>query len=1016
MVQFFLKHPIIAIVLNTMLLVVGYLALEHLPLCEYPQVRIPEFTVYTHYHNGDVTYMEEIVTNAIEDKIMGLPGIEKLQSETHQGASQITVTFNEGINVDAAQMGLREAIAKANLPKEVPQAQIRRRGAKGEGVPFFLLLVESTSHSPQELTHYTNCILRNAFRGIDGVAEVNTIGSPYKMDIALDGKKMRQYSISPHKVFEHLEKILKNQPLGKIHDLYPIRLDQPLCSVEDFQKIMIPASKKQSVALGDFSTIDLKLDNGEFRFHVNGKPGIGLEIKESSTANPLDVSDQLHEKIAKLQETLPKDICLKVIIDQAEFIRSSLNQVRNSLIEAIICVMLVVGLFLGSFRLSLVPLVTIPLSLMGSLAVLMAFGYSINTLTLLGAVLATGLVVDDAIVVLENISRHKKDTKNIFDASYFGAKEVAFAVVAMTLTLASVYLPIAFQRDAMGQLFAEFAVSVSAAVIISGITAITLTPWMSMLALKNTKQHDTLKFTTWLETFFQKTQSRINLCSNWIFGAIFIGVVIGSLSLVPNIAKEIGPKEDRGIIGLWVPASPGISMDQKEQMAINLDKIGQDNKNIKDRISFIFNGGCSVCCMLMPHNKRPHSEEMYKNLQKDVDSNIPYTCYTWSVSTGLPGLNNDSNSDISLGIVSPAPLKQLHKTAEDAIQVVRNSKAFQNIRLDKTRNTTAQKCQLHPFLAEKFKLKREEILNNIEIVLSGRHHLQFFKDNQAYKIDLHTLAIDHDINRVFACNDDDKIFSLGSVVTITQEQILEPILHLNQRRLMLIKMAPKSETNVSAAKKQINKELRKTLTNQESFGWLDNDAMASTNSQMMMTLFVTALIFIYAILCIQFESFLDPLLILLTVPFASFGALLWLWASGQSLNIFSQISLITLIGLISKHGILLVEFANSAFKQTQNWQRAFEEAVTKRFLPIVMTTAAMVLGCIPLAIASGPGSEIRQAIAGVLISGLCFGTISTLFLLPRLATIVKNMYIKIKMAFKSEIKGEFIYFIGLFVC
>ncbi len=994
MVSFFLKHPIIAIVLNTMLLVVGWLSLEHLPLCEYPQVKIPEFTVYTHYHNGDATYMEEIVTNAIEDKIMGLPGVEKLQSETQQGVSHITVTFNEGINVDAAQMGLREAIAKANLPKEVPQSSIQRRGAKGEGVPFFLLLVESTSHSPQELTHYTNCILRNAFRGIDGVAEVQTIGSPYKMDIALDGKKMRQYSISPFKVFEHLEKILKNQPLGKIHDLYPIRLDQPLSSIEDFQKIMIPASKNQSVALGDFSTIDLKLDNGEFRFHVNGKPGVGLEIKESSTANPLAVSDQLHEKIAKLQETLPKDTKLKVMIDQAEFIRASINQVRNGLIEAIICVMLVVGLFLGSFRLSLVPLVTIPLSLMGSLAVLMAFGYSINTLTLLGAVLATGLVVDDAIVVLENISRRKKDTKNILDASYLGAKEVAFAVVAMTLTLASVYLPISFQRDAMGQLFAEFAVSISAAVIISGITAITLTPWMSMLALKNTKQHNSLKVVTWLETSFQKIKSQINPWSNWVFGGVFIGVIIGSLSLVPNIAKEIGPKEDRGIIGLWVPSVPGINMDQKEQIAINLDKMVQNNKYIKDRISFIFNGGCSVCCMPVPYNKRPHSEEMYKNLQKDVDANVPYTCYAWSIGTGLPGINNDSNSDILLGIVSPASLKQLHASAENAIQLVRKSDAFQNVRIDKTQNTTAQKCQLHPFLAEKFKIKREEILNNIEIVLSGRHHLQFFKDNQSYKVDLHTLAIDQDINRVFACNDDNKIFSLGSVVTITQEQILEPILHLNQRRLMQIKMSPKPGVDVADAKKQINQELRNTLTNQETFGWLDNDSMASKNSQMMMTLFITALIFIYAILCIQFESFLDPVLILLTVPFASFGALLWLWSSGQSLNIFSQIGLITLIGLISKHGILLVEFANAAFKQTQNWPQAFEEAVAKRFRPVIMTTAAMVLGCIPLAIASGPGSEIRKAIAGVLISGLCFGTVGTLFLLPRLATMVKNLYIK----------------------
>ena len=513
---------------------------------------------------------------------------------------------------------------------------------------------------------------------------------------------MLQYAISPSKVFVHVEKILKSQPLGKIHDLYPIRLDQPLSTVEDFKKIMIPAAKKQSVALGDFSTVDLKLNNGEFRFHVNGKPGVGLEIKEASSANPLTVSNQLHEKVAKLQSTLPKDISIKVILDQAEFIRASLNQVRNSLIEAIIFVMLVVGLFLGSVRLSLVPLVTIPLSLMGSLVVLMAFGYSINTLTLLGAVLATGLVVDDAIVVLENISRHQKTEKSIFDAAYWGAKKVAFAVVAMTLTLASVYLPITFQHDAMGQLFAEFAVSLVAAVIISGITAITLTPWMSMLALKSksvtppvtarsasdvavqwlvsklihltglprppayaevprkdveSKHHGDPKLVLWLEANFQQIKLRVNSWPSWIFIVLFISFAIGSLSLIPYIAKEIGPKEDRGLMGFWVPSVPGISMDQKEQIAIELDNMVKNNKNIKDRISFVFPGGCSVDCMLTPPGSRTHSEILYKNLQRDVDANIPYTYYAWSFSSGLPGLYNDSSSDIQLGIVSPSPLK-----------------------------------------------------------------------------------------------------------------------------------------------------------------------------------------------------------------------------------------------------------------------------------------------------------------------------------------------------------------------
>lgn len=995
MVHFFLKRPIIAIVLNAMLIVVGWLSLQHLPVCEYPEVRIPEFTIQTKYNNGDASYMEEIVTNTIEDKIMNLPAIEKIQSETSQGSSEVTVTFKTGTDIDTAQMGLRESIAQAGLPKEIPQPFIIRRGSKDNSVPSFLILVESKSITAQDLTHYTNCILRHSFRGIDGVAEVSVLGSPYKMDITLDGKKMQLYGVSANKIYDELDKILKNQPLGKLYDLYPVRLDQPLNSPDDFKKIMIPITNKPAVALGDISTIALMQNNGDFRFHINGKPGVALEIKNSTTANPLDVSDQLHKKMEKLKSSLPEDISLKVIIDLAEFIRVSLNQVRNSLIESVVCVMVIVGLFLGSIRLSLVPLVTIPLSLMGSLAILMAFGYSINTLTLLGAVLATGLVVDDAIVVLENISRHTKTTKTAFEAALLGTKEISFAIIAMTLTLASVYLPIIFQKDALGQLFAEFAVSISAAVIISGITSITLTPWMSMLAITKHKEDKTPRIVAMLENAYNKIQAKTRLLPDWYFLSIFAGCIIGSLWLAHSLPKGIGPQEDRAIMGLWVPSMPGNSMDRQEEIAFELDKQVQQLEGVKERISFIGNWGTSVCCMLTPPGNRTHSEKLYKKLQKDINKKIPYTCYAWNVSTGIPGMDDYGQSDeIQLGLVSPASLESLHEFAEQMMAKIRKTKAFTSVRLHKTQNATGQKCTIHPFLEQKFKLQRDDVLKCIEIYLSGKKDLHFFKDKQLYNIDLHTLPVDQNLNRILVANDEGETFSLATIATITQEQILEPILHLNQQRLMLIKMTPNPDTNVENAKQQIEKDLKNKITSQEAFGWLDADGISSKNSERMIALFFTALVFIYAILCIQFESFFDPLLILVTVPFATFGGLLWVWMSGQTVNIFSQIGLITLIGLISKHGILLIEFANHAKDKTVQWSEAFERSVKKRFRPIIMTTAAMVLGCIPLSLASGPGAEIRRSLAGVLIGGLCFGTFGAVFLFPRLATLAKGVRIK----------------------
>ena len=469
-----------------------------------------------------------------------------------------------------------------------------------------------------------------------------------------------------------------------------MRLEQHLNTAEDFEKIIIPLSKKNSVLLGDFSTIKLMRNNGDFRFHVNGKPGVGIEIKDTSTSNPLSVSDALHAKIAYLRKTIPQDISLKVIIDQAEFVRNSLSQVRNSLIEAIICVMVVVGLFLGSVRLSLVPLVTIPLSLMGSMAVLMAFGYSINTLTLLGAVLGTGLVVDDAIVVLENISRHQSSLKNPFQAAFLGTKEIAFAIVAMTLTLASVYLPIIFQKDSIGQLFAEFAVSLSAAVVISGITAITLTPWMSMIAITNQKAHATSKIIIWLENRCFSLKENLKAFPTWTFGTAFMGCIVGSILFMQYIPKAIGPKEDRALIGMWVPASPGSSMDMREQMAFDLDKRARPFPAVKDRISFIGSWGCSVCCILTPPGNRDHSEKLFKDLQNDLDSHIPFTAYAWSISTGLPGMDDFGQSDTRLAVAAPGSLKDLYESAEQIAATIRKTKNFKSVRIDKTQNTTAQ--------------------------------------------------------------------------------------------------------------------------------------------------------------------------------------------------------------------------------------------------------------------------------------------------------------------------------------
>jgi multidrug efflux pump len=993
---FFIKHPVIAIILNAMIIVVGFLCFDAISVREYPEIKLPSFVVTTHYPNANTELVESAVTNILEDQLAGVEGVETMTSQTRNGSCNIDLVFVEGTSVDRALIAIRDAIglARSDLPRDIPEPVVQQK-TKTDGPPFIAISLFSKTISFGDLTHYANLTLKNAFRSLKGVASAEIWGQPYTMAVTLDPQKLYAFGINADDVFTALEKNNASWPVGKFRNEVPVTLDLMLISPDDFENLLIKEDKGKPIFLKSIADVRLSTDTKKTRTKVNGQPGLIIAISRTNDANPLDVSRLVHEQVKHLQKILPGSMEIEVVLDQADFVRASLSNIQRSIFEAVLLVLAIVFLFLRNLRATLIPLITIPVSLIGSIILLKMFGFSINTITLLAMVLAIGLVVDDAIVVLENIARHHEKGLSPLQAAIEGSREIGFAIVAMTLTLASVYAPIAFIQGAIGQLFVEFAIALAGSVVISGIVALTLSPLMCARILKPEahrlwpKIDDCIE---WMETFYDKLLTK-SLSSSKVVFFVTGGTFIAMAVLFAYLPSELAPKEDRSLMGVYLPRIPGKDINALEPFVKDIEETLKVLPESNGYLTFMGEWGASVCLTLKPHEDRSRSAAALVGVIRPQMQALPsIDAHPWSWDSGLPGIDDPQNgSELSLAVSTIGSYRDLLSELKKARKIIEEQKLFESVKQNLQLDNPGYSIFLDYNAVARLGLSSFQISKMIEVFFSGEQSLHFQKDSIRYQITLQGRSYPWTLDELYLTNAKGRRISLGTIAELRSSSTPKSLDHYNQMRVGYLSAELKSDQKMKAAMPQFWDLANQSLSPDLKKEWVGAAKMYTKSSMAMLLLFGMALVFIYAILAVQFENFLDPLIIMLTVPLGCFGALLTAWVFGQSLNIYTQIGLVTLIGLITKHGILIVEFANQLKGAGRTIEEAIREAARLRLRPVLMTTGAMIFGALPLILSSGAGIEARRSIGFVLVGGLAFGTCFTLLLLPKLYHAVKTL-------------------------
>ncbi|CEK10530.1 efflux RND transporter permease subunit [Legionella hackeliae] len=994
--NYFIKHPVIAIVLNALLILVGLMCLYSLPIREYPNISFPTITVSTSYPNASSELVESDVTTILEERLAGVEGLETITSQSSSGSSYITLSFRSGTSMDRALSATQDAVALAKplLPLEVKTPAIERQ-KKSSGLPFIGLSLESSSLDFGELTHFANLNLKNTFRSLNGVSSVDVWGQPYTYAINLDPKKLFSFGINVDDVFDAIARSRVSLPAGNFQNKIPSTLNFELKTVKDYENLLIKANNHHPIFLKSIADIKLSTDKDRMRVRVNGHSGLALAINRADDANPLEVSKLVRQELNSLKQNLPDDIKINIIIDQSDFINASLKNIQSSIIEAILLVLIIVFIFLRNARATFIPLITIPISLLGSLIFLKLFGFSINLMTLLAMVLAVGLVVDDAIIVLENIWRHIENGLSPFDAAMKGSREIGFAIVAMTLTLASVYAPVAFIPGMLGQLFIEFAVALAGSVVISGIVSLTLSPLMCAQFLNRNNKQLWPAFDRFLHTIEHKYAQILNRSINrkkLIFVAVlsFLGCSLIFYSLLP---RETAPKEDRGLIGVYTPLLAGENVQMMDKKISPIENTVKTISEISNQLTFIGDWGASVVLPLKPHTQRKHSAtELVNNLQPQLNNFPSMDAYAWSWDTALPGIDDaGSGSELTLVISTADNFRQLLNEVEQFKAAIDQSKNFGPARYDLRLDSMGYSIKIDNNALSQLGLSAKQVAKTVEVFFSGDKSLTFQKDGVSYNLTIKGNNSPWTLNELYLTTPSGQHVSLGALTTMKPKAQPPTLDHHNQMRstTLHVNLLPNDsikkgmEKLIALAKSELPKHYKTT--------WEGSAKAYSQSSNTMLILFVLSLLFIFAILSIQFENFIDPLIIMFTVPLASCGALLFTYLFKQSFNIYTQVGLITLIGLISKHGILIVEFANQLCKKGFPLLEAIQKAAVLRLRPILMTTGAMLFGVFPLILTNAAGAESRHAIGFVLLGGLSLGTLLTLFILPTIYYIVKSI-------------------------
>jgi multidrug efflux pump len=992
---FCIRRPAFTLVISFVMMIVGIIGFMNLPVRWIPNVNLPQVTIQTSYPGASARLVESDITKVLEGSLSGINGIEMLNSRSRQGYSQISITFKLGRNMDTAVEDVRSSIerVRGQLPKDADNPVVVK--ANTENMPILFLVFHNPNYSARELSDYVDKYVVPSFETIDGVGNVDVFGKRITaMRISLDPAKMAGAKVTVDEVTQLLREQNASIPSGQIRGFdrfYSVVTDTTLKKVEQFNDLIIRNNQQQVVRLKDIGEAKWEAENSDSDFRVNGKSAVALGIIAQSTANPLDVEQSVQKKVAEIKRTLPAGMEVKVDFNQADYIRSSMHSVYESFIEAVIFVWLVILAFLCSFRATLVPLITIPVCMISTFALLYFFGFSINTITLMAFVLAIGLVVDDAIVMLENVSRHMEEGLSAFNAALKGSREIVFPIIAMTLTLAAVYAPIAFTPGLLGVLFREFTFTLAGAVVISGIVALTLSPMMCARMLKSSQQ--TNRYSEWLarqlttlQQFYQRMLHILLQKRAWVVAFLLLvaGMGVGIYKFLPS---ELAPAEDMGQIETMLASPRSASFKYTDANVRQFEAMLASHPDIESYLSIV---GMYVpshsyqIIKLKPKGERKHStEEVLQDLTAQAATVPGVRANPFIPPPPLAEFaGGDAGDNVGIVIMTSGDYRKLQQVVAKMMDAMKQIPGF--VHVDNKLKWDSEQFQVNidKDRAADLKVSIPAISNTISTLLAGRTIGKADDANIIVQMNELGLANPNIFQQLYVRNLEGNMIPLSQVVNVVESTAPEVFHRYDRLRSdsIFITLAPNLKVSEAInllqkiAKENLPADMKYTFTG-EAKSFLESNGKTALT-------FLLALIFIYLVLVAQFESFIDPLIILLTVPFAIVGAMLTLKLFGGSMNIYSNIGLITLVGLIAKHGILITEFANRLRATGSSIHEAVIQASLLRLRPILMTTAAMVLGAFPLALAFGPGAESRQQIGLVITGGLLFGTIFSLVVVP----------------------------------
>ncbi len=990
-----IKRPVFATVLSLIVMLLGIVSYSRLPVREYPKIDEPVVTVTTAYRGASAEIIESQVTKPLEDSLAGIEGVEVITSISRAENSQISVTFKLERSPDSAAADVRDRVSRVRnkLPDEVDEPVIAK--VEADANPVIWIAFSSDRHSALEVTDVATRIVKPRLQTLPGAADVRVFGDrKFAMRIWLDKQRLAAYQLTPADVEDALKKQNVEVPAGRIESSereFSVVANTDLDTPEEFAAVVVRTVNGYPVRIADLGRVEIGAASERSSVRFKGRSAVSLGLIKQATANPLELSRALRQDLPKITGELPEGMTATISYDSSVFIDRSIESVFKTIAEAILLVLAIIFFFLRNFRATLIPLVTIPVSLVGAFALMFMLGFTINTLTLLALVLAIGLVVDDAIVVLENIFRHIEDGMPRRQAAFQGAKEIGFAVVAMTLTLAAVYAPVAFMTGRTGKLFIEFALTLAGAVLVSGFVALTLSPMMCSLLLRHEEKHGRAflaieRFLVWLNSGYKRVLTA-SLERRWIVIIGFVAVAASCGLLLKALKSELAPVEDRGIIfGMFV-APEGATLDYTERYARQIEAVyGQIPE--MDRY-FIVAGnptvsqGISILGLTDWKERTRRSPDIAKELFPKFAA-IPGVM---AFPITPPSLGQSPRErPVNFVIATSASYAELQQVTQQFLAELAKNPRLTNVDTDLKLNKPELSVEVRRDIAADLGVPVETIGRTLETFLGGRQVTRFKRDGEQYDVIVQVADVDRrtpdDIRDIHVRARDGSMVSLANLVAVRETISPRELNHFGQRRAVSITANLAPGYTLGEALGEMNAIADRVLKPGYAVDYNGQSREFQKSTASLALTFGLALAFIYLVLAAQFESFRDPFIIMLTVPLSMAGALLALWLSNGTLNVYSQIGLVTLVGLITKHGILIVEFANQLQEQGRALKDAVIEAAELRLRPILMTTGAMVLGAVPLALATGAGAESRQQIGWVIVGGLLLGTFFTLFVVP----------------------------------